>query len=432
MLDYESIKSMAKRIGRPVKELLALAQVNDSFYAGVGHRGQAAEWFATIWSQHGTAGAHLRRIHYRLVSPPEGVRILLPDGREYRNTERDWKYLCCASLSARYLGLVPFDCLIDQRNDEPMIFAAAAGEPGAVQTTVVSGVDLDVPDMPTLPYYSTPDISAVQACIVEVWVEKSTQNDWLVPLCRRRGVNVVVGIGEQSETRSRELAHRAANHGVPVRVLYLSDFDPAGRSMPKAVARKVEFTIQKFGLEVDLQLIPVALTPEQCREYSLPRTPIKDTERRKDRFEQTFGIGATELDALEALHPGELGRLLEDEIDNYLDRTLAQRVGAVASAIRLRLQKIESEVEAKHEDEIARLTEELEAITERLEQWQNTAEWLWQKIEEDLQEQLPDLSDVAVPISRAPGKTERFVLYDSSRDYFSQLDRYHAWREGDE
>jgi hypothetical protein len=50
--------------------------------------------------------------------------------------------------------------------------------------------------------------------------------------------------------------------------------------MPKAVARKVEFTIAKFGLDVDLQLIPLALTPDQRREYRLPRTPIKDTERR--------------------------------------------------------------------------------------------------------------------------------------------------------
>ena len=39
-------------------------------------------------------------------------------------------------------------------------------------------------------------------------------------------------------------------------VIYLSDFDPGGRSMPKAVARKVEFTIAKFELDVDLEPIP--------------------------------------------------------------------------------------------------------------------------------------------------------------------------------
>ena len=136
----------------------------------------------------------------------------------------------------------------------------------------------------------------------------------------------MAGIGEQSETSSRELAFRAAEQSAPVRIIYLSDFDPGGRSMPKAVARKVEFTIAKFDLDVDLQLIPLALTPDQCREYRLPRTPIKETERRKDKFERTFGVGATELDALEALHPGELARLLEAEIDNLLDPDLQDRV----------------------------------------------------------------------------------------------------------
>ena len=41
MLDYESLKAMAKSIGRPIKDLLALSPVNDPFYAGVGRRGEA-------------------------------------------------------------------------------------------------------------------------------------------------------------------------------------------------------------------------------------------------------------------------------------------------------------------------------------------------------------------------------------------------------
>jgi hypothetical protein len=68
MLDYESLKTMARNIGRPIRDLLALAPCNDPFYAGVGFRRQAAEWFATIWADHGSAGSHLRRLHYQLVS----------------------------------------------------------------------------------------------------------------------------------------------------------------------------------------------------------------------------------------------------------------------------------------------------------------------------------------------------------------------------
>jgi hypothetical protein len=295
---------------------------------------------------------------------------------------------------------------------------------------------VDVPDMPVLPGLYVDgldqDHDAIQDYIVEVWIEKSTQNDWLIPLCRRRGVNLVVGIGEQSEIRSRQLALRSAEYGAPVRIIYLSDFDPGGRSMPKAVARKVEFTIAKFGLDVDLQLIPLGLTPEQCRAYRLPRTPIKDSERRKDKFEQTFGVGATELDAMEALYPGELARLLEAEINNWLDPDLKRRVNRAYWNTVLRLQKIEHGIHEEYAEKIKELSERFEEIKTELREWEEEASDLWQDIAAEMREQLPDLSDVYVPRSKAPGETDRFVLFDSRRDYFTQMDAYNAWRDGDE
>jgi hypothetical protein len=297
----------------------------------------------------------------------------------------------------------------------------------------------DIPSMPVLPFLNLYGSSPVQKYIVEVWIEKSTQNDWLVPLCRRRGVNLVVGIGEQSETRCRELALRSAKYGAPVRIIYLSDFDPGGRSMPKAVARKVEFTIAKFDLDVDLQLIPLALTPEQCRQYNLPRTPIKDSERRKDKFEETFGVGATELDALEALYPGELARLVEVEIDNWIDPNLKHRFLGVVSDQRLSLRRITDSVRGEHVDEIEALQQRFDEIANRLaeiasefDDWEEQAGELWETIAAELEEQRPDLSDVAVPQSEASGETDRFVLFDSQRDYFTQMDAYNAWRDGDE
>ncbi len=130
MFDYDIIKALAKVAGRSVRDLLALSPANDPFYAGVGSRGKAAEWFAEIWSGYSPIGAYLRRIHYLLVSPPEGVRILLPNGREYQNTENDWTFLCWASLAARYLDLIPFDGLTDRRNDEPMFVRIAERSAG--------------------------------------------------------------------------------------------------------------------------------------------------------------------------------------------------------------------------------------------------------------------------------------------------------------
>ncbi len=100
---------------------------------------------------------------------------------------------------------------------------------------------------------------------------------------------MVVGIGELSEIRSRHLAQRVNETEKPARIIYMSDFDPAGRSMPVSVARKMEFYIHKFDLDVNVTLNPLILTEQQCREYRLPRTPIKESEKRRNRFEEKFG-----------------------------------------------------------------------------------------------------------------------------------------------
>jgi hypothetical protein len=394
------------------------------------------QWFAGMYRKYGGGGVpHLRRIHYRLVSPPDGVRILPPNRREYQNTLNDWDYLCGASLAARYLDLIPFDGLVDKRNAPPL-FNAANDDPQRelkADCEVVSGwTYFDKPDLPPLPDLDVNGFEAIQDYIVEIWIEKSTQNDWLAPLCQHRGVNLVVGIGEQSEIRARELALRSAQYKAPVRVLYLSDFDPGGRSMPKAVARKVEFTIRKLDLMVDFQLIPVVLTPEQCRLYNLPRIPIKDTERRKDTFEQTFGVGATELDALEALHPGEMRRIVEEEVNNWLDPNLRSRVWEVKSEEQLRCQRIVARIHKKYAEEIEELSDRFKEIIGELNEWEEEADELWSTIADEIEESAPNLSDIAVPRSEAPGSTDKFALFDSKRDYLTQMDHYNAWKDGGE
>jgi len=49
-----------------------------------------------------------------------------------------------------------------------------------------------------------------------------------------------------------------------------------------------------------------------------------------------------------------------------------------------------------------------------------------------MEARLPDLSDVEIPRSEAPGETDSFVLFDSKRSYFEQMDFYNNWRDGDE
>ena len=269
--------------------------------------------------------------------------------------------------------------------------------------------------------------------MVEVWIEKSTQNDWLVPLCRHRGVNLVVGIGESSEIRCRHLAERVQETGRPARIIYMSDFDPAGRSIPVAVARKLEFYIHKLGLEVDVTLTPLVLTENQCHEYRLPRTPIKESERRKDSFEEKFGTGATELDALEALHPGEMARLLDQELDRYLDPTLMERLQEARWKINHQLREMSEEVAGAHQEEFDQLTSEyddvvsaIEALEEAAEAWETSAADLWKTMADELREKKPSLP--APPSARPANEPDGFVLFDSKRDYFNQIDAYRDWQ----
>ena len=100
------------------------------------------------------------------------------------------------------------------------------------------------------PQLIRPQLSLIHPIIpqryaIEIWCEKSTINDILLPLGQRYRCNVVTGVGEMSRTRCVELVARAREHGRPTIILYLSDFDPGGVSMPTAVARKIEHLLRK-------------------------------------------------------------------------------------------------------------------------------------------------------------------------------------------
>src|SRR5258708_33225738 len=116
-------------------------------------------------------------------------------------------------------------------------------------------------------------------------------------------MNMQSGLGDLSITATLALARRLEEAGKPARIFYVSDFDPAGQSMPVSVSRKVEYFVRTLGLAVDVRGFPVILTLEQVQYYQLPRTPIKDTERRRVGFEDRYGEGAAELEPLETLYP---------------------------------------------------------------------------------------------------------------------------------
>lgn len=428
-VDYAFIKKMARELGCRVTDLIVLAPQNDPFYVGTPSDRTLGEWFAELWQGFGyTAGVHLRRVHYRLVSqdPP----ILTPNGLPYENTENCWDVLGRASKAARYLGLVDAADFDDRRNREPILYAP----PPSPGPTVRVGGELDwwdteLPDFPDVPNYILDKYEARQPYMLELWCEKSTMNDVLEPLCQSYHANLMTALGEFSVTAALAGAQRIKEDGRSAVLLYISDFDPAGQCMPVSLARKLEYFVRELDLCQHVIVVPIALTQEQCRAYRLPRTPIKESERRRGGFEDRFGEGATELDALEALHPGELGRIVRDALRAYCDPTLDERVFETSRALRDALREREQTVLADYEAELDDLREEYTRLqaefTERLADHGRRREGVWQAIRERLVDECPDVPPVP---EAAPVEGLGEPLYDSDREYLGQIAAYKAFQ----
>ena len=84
----DRLRSLAKAHGRPLSTMTVLA--NDPFSAS--DRRAGAEWFADAWREFDIQpGAHLRQIHYVLVSQDQPLPMV--NGEPYLNTEQCWKSL---------------------------------------------------------------------------------------------------------------------------------------------------------------------------------------------------------------------------------------------------------------------------------------------------------------------------------------------------
>ncbi|MBC7164842.1 MAG: hypothetical protein H5U15_07565 [Roseovarius sp.] len=367
-------------------------------------------------------GVHIRRIHYRIVSAESPVAR--PDGRgKYLNTASCWALLVNAARDARYLDLVPADAFIDRKAPPPIEhFAPQRDGYATLAGGHIIGLDEDFPEPPRIAFegadYGPP-------VLVEIWAEKTTMNDVLVPIARRYGANLVTGTGEMSLTSTRNFVERVRAAGTPARILYVSDFDPAGRSMPVAVARKIEHALHQTGEALDLTLDPLVLTEAQCRDYRLPRTPIKESERRGAAFEARFGAGATELDALEALHPGELGRIVSAGVELHLDPDHKRRFNEAAGEHQAALDEITEKIHGQHADAIDDLRAGYHDLAQAFSKWQERAEAVFGRISDHLAE-----SDV--PNFCPPPMTERppapEPLFSSSRGYLDQIAAYRQWQ----
>ena len=443
--NYQEIKRTAKEEGGVVTDFLVLARHSDTFYSGSPGNITGAEWFAALWNHWG--GGHIRRIHYKTQATGN---IKKPDGSIYQNTQSDWGYLCKVAKHARYLGYLKPEQFTDKRNDKPIIMANYQG--GDIEPEYdFSEDDFSLPAIRLLHNYiaiGEPEVTGYeyrqddQKYHVEIWIEKSTMDDELIPICQKYGVNLLVGAGYTSITRCNEFLKRVMDSGKPARIFYISDYDPAGHTMPIQVSRQIQYWIQDYpGLDVKLN--PLVLTEEQADRYAdLPRTPIKDEDLCKRTWEELRGKGSIELDALESIYPGEFEKIVTEAVSQYIDINLSDEISeAGTEAQDMVTEEWEAAIEP-YADEFVNINSEVDAIVD---DYNKKLKDLAEELEEKLKPYTERLGAVTHEIQsekdtfgvELPGRPEAEVdpfdeddwLFDSNREYIEQLEVYKDHQE---
>jgi hypothetical protein len=330
------IAARAEAAGLRVNDLRVMSAKRDPYTQDTRGNHRNGQWFAEAVARFVAENAtvHLRGLHYLLSSSA----IVRPDGKSYVNDHACWMWLQDrAAKAARWLGYVDFDRIHDARNEDPIWGAgspspeAALGD-GTRKIAVSAGsFDVEVPELddllPHLTVSAPPRPS--QPFHLGLIGEKSSLRPVVEPMARQYGIDVVLDTGDASDSHLYQMARRASADGRPFVVFYVSDFDPGGHNMPTSVARKFQALCDLLFPDLDLRLYPVALTLEQVIAFDLPSAPLKPSEKRKAKWqERNGGREQTEIDALLALRPGELERLLHGAIAPFFDRSLDQRFDA--------------------------------------------------------------------------------------------------------
>jgi hypothetical protein len=201
-----------------------------------GHRdGQwLAEQLAKLYGP--TQRAHWRGLHYAIVS--DGG-IQKPNGEIYQNTDDDWQWLITnPAKAARWLGYVPFERIVDQRNAAPIIYRKAFITP---EPYLSIGLNVEIPDADEMePSPGARGFVPRQAFHFVIFGEKSSLEDVVKPIAEQLDADLYLPTGEISDTLVYQIAKDASEDGRPLVMFTLSDCDPAGHQMPVSIARKLQ------------------------------------------------------------------------------------------------------------------------------------------------------------------------------------------------
>ena len=267
---------------------------------------------------------HLRGFHYKLSSAGDVVGL---QGKPYINDDACWLWMSDeASKAARWLAYVPFSRISDERNSPPLLYLP---DDRARYARLFSGslTGLEIPDLESaLPHFQCQGATDKdQPFRIILFGEKSSLAEHLGPIAALVSGEMILPTGESSKTLIAEMCDRASADDRPTVVLYFSDFDPSGRQMAISVARTIQALKYLSYPGLKMELHAVALTLEQVTRLGLPETPLKEEEKRRDRWKAAMGREQTEIDALLALRPDDFREIALEAVAPFFDDTLAER-----------------------------------------------------------------------------------------------------------
>lgn len=381
----------------------------DPFFVGSPKDYEDAKWAADLWDKmmaKRKKPLHLRGFHYWVMSS----RVRKPDGNYYTQPDpvKDWAFLLHCAQVARYLGIGEWRNLIDLKHPDPSDYdnywvGSGLASNGTVDVQdelnnkLTNLVDEFLGELLRLaPKYHT---GGYQVYHNEVWCEKNSMGFVIEPICRRYGATYQPLVGQASVEKvnmSYQRCEKAARAGKKVRIFYIADFDRYGWTMVSAVARKLEFFSGDAVHNLDVKLARLALNEDQITEFNLPKAP-------------KHGEEVVELDALEAIHPGELSKIIEDALKPYYDTEKPKIVEEENRRIREEARQLLEE----------KLRKPLEETFEGLDIEGIASEFsLTEAMDEDFEPPEPEHEVI---------EDENWV-YDSNRPYWEQWQEYKKYK----
>jgi hypothetical protein len=358
---------------------------------------------------------HLRDIHYILVSIPHHTH----ENKTYENTMKCWKDLISAFSVARYLEFIDYSLIRDNKNDfqQRSHYGIGRGFNRAKQIAMENIEPETVIEKVILkPFERLLNPWSTQKFHIELWAEKDlalmekVAYDW--------NINTVVGEGETSVTMVYEVVDRIIDAGKPARICYVADCDVVGMNMSKAMARKVEYLLDRRGSDLDVKLVPLMLTAAQVNEYGLPTVPMKKStgagyETRKEKFYEAQNLdGAVEVNALHSMEPEYFEDLLKGFIHNYLD------VDKWKEFINYR-RGVKQMVRDYLDDNLL----DLDSLTDMM----NDVDW--KVIGDEFRDGIKKIGISDISVDEADLKYN--WLLDTTRTYGSQMQSYNKYEDGD-